>query len=301
MMTSMTSVAMVIVPVSSLVDDDSLVVVVVSMTMAMVPMSMPVAIDNNNIVVIVVASLVNMLVDVLMNIDISVVMVSVMLISIDVNDITMVSVVSASIDVDDIAIGSVVAIDIDDIVIVTPLVHYNNITSMSVTMVIAVVAVVSITINNDNLIIVIMSPLVDNNDIIAISMTVMSVVSASSSILAFVNNDNIASRVDMLVNVLVSNPIVVIVMVVIVVISVSATFNNNDSIIVVPGRSSVQIQQAAMNWAITSNTIQVDVDQLPISWGLVYQRWSLHHGNELVARSVEHQCRQADHELGYHL
>ena len=56
-----------------------------------------------------------------------------------------------------------------------------------------------------------------------------------------------------------------------------------------------------MNWAVTSDTIQVDVDQLRISSSLVYQRYNLRHGNEQVARSVEHQCRQADHELGYHL
>jgi hypothetical protein len=56
-----------------------------------------------------------------------------------------------------------------------------------------------------------------------------------------------------------------------------------------------------MDWAITSNTVQVDVDQLRISLSLVYQRYNLRHGNEQVARSVEHQYRQVDHELGYHL
>ena len=266
MMTSMTSVsAMVIVPVSSLVDNDSLVVVVVSV--AMVPMSMSVAIDYHNIVMVIMASLVDMLVDVLVDIDISVVVVSVTPISIDIDDIAMVSVVSASIDVDDVAVRSVVAIDIDDIVIVTPLVHHNNVTSMSVAMMLPVVAVVSITINNDNLIIVIMSPLVDNNNIIATSMTVMSVVPVSSSVPAFINNNDITSRVDMLVNVLVTIPIVVIVIVVIVVVSMSTstTFNHDDSVIVVSGRSSVQVQEATMDWAITSNSIQVDVDQLIIS------------------------------------
>jgi len=45
----------------------------------------------------------------------------------------------------------------------------------------------------------------------------------------------------MLVNVLVSIPIVVIVMVMIVVVSMSATFDNNDSVIVVSWRSSIQV------------------------------------------------------------
>ena len=258
-MTSVSSVsAMVIIPVSPLVDNDSLVVVV--MSMAVVPMSMPIAIDHYNVIVVVVTSLVDMFVDVLVDIDVSVV--SMMPISNHINDITMVSVVSASIDVDDVPIGSVVAINIDDIVIMTPLVHHNDITSVSVAMVIAMMTVVSITIHDDNFIIVVMTSLVNYDHIVAVSMAVISV---SSVISAFVNDNNIASRVDMLVNVLVSIPIVVIVMVMIVVVSMSATFDNNDSVIVVSWRSSVQIQKTAMNWAITSNTIEIDVDQLIVS------------------------------------
>lgn len=97
-------------------------------------------------------------------------------------------------------------------------------------------------------------------------MTVMTVVSASS----FIDNNDIIPSVDMLVNVLMTMPIVVIVviMVVIVVVSMSATFNNNDSvIIVVSRRSSVQVQETSMDWAITSNPIEVDVDQLIVSLG----------------------------------
>jgi len=270
-MTSVSSVsAMVIIPVSPLVDNDSLVVVV--MSMAVVPMSMPIAIDHYNVIVVVVTSLVDMFVDVLVDIDVSVV--SMMPISNHINDITMVSVVSASIDVDDVPIGSVVAINIDDIVIMTPLVHHNDITSVSVAMVIAMMTVVSITIHDDNFIIVVMTSLVNYDDIVVMTSLVnyddivavsMAVMSVSSVISAFVNNNNIASRVDMLVNVLVSIPIVVIVMVMIVVVSMSATFDNNDSVIVVSWRSSVQIQKTAMNWAITSNTIEIDVDQLIVS------------------------------------
>lgn len=258
-MTSVSSVsAMVIIPVSPLVDNDSLIVVV--MSMAVVHMSMPDSIDYHNVIVVIVTSLVDMFMDVLVDIDVSVV--SMMPISIHINDITMVSVVSASIDVDDLPIGSVVAINIDDIVVMAPLVHHNDITSVSVAMVIAMMTVVSITIDNDNFIIVVMTSLVNYDDIIAVSMAVVSV---SSAISAFVNNNNIASRVDVLVNVLVSSPIVFIVMVMIVVVSMSATFDNNDSVIVVSWGSSIQVQEAAVDWAITSNTIEINVDQLLVS------------------------------------
>jgi hypothetical protein len=144
---------------------------------------------------------------------------------------------------------------------------------MSVTVTIAMVSVMSIAINDNYVVVVVVPPLVHDDNIVAVSVTMSSVMAVVSTIP--INDNDVASLVDVRVDMRV-DVVAIFNDLGLVIVSVRSTFNDDNSVVVVSRRSSIEVDQRSVNGAIASNTIEVNVDELRYQPGFISEGGRTH-------------------------